>query len=139
MGGYRGGDDELQDGSTTMTRAQQKELERRLLEERQRLEAAIGRYADANADSARAAQAGDLSTYPFHMADIGTDSFDREVEASNIVRQSAELADIEAALTRLYETPERFGRCEVDGQEIPFARLELVPWTRTCRAHAVDG
>lgn len=122
-----------------MTRAQRKQLEQRLLEERQRLEASIERYATANAVGAAAEHAGDLSTFPFHMADIGTDSFDREVEASNVVRQSAELAEIETALARLYESPERYGRCEVDGEEIPYARLELVPWTRTCRVHAADG
>lgn len=122
-----------------MTTVQQKHLEERLLEERRRIESEIERYAQARAELASPALSGDLGTFPFHMADVGTDSFDREVEASNIERQSAELAEIEAALTRLYETPERFGRCEVDGEEIPYARLELVPWARTCRAHASDG
>ncbi len=121
-----------------MTTAQRKHLEQRLLEERQRLESAIDRYAHATADGAQSEQAGDVSAFPFHMADMGTDSYDREVQASNVVRQSAELAEIEAALTRLYESPERFGRCEVDGEEIPYPRLDLVPWARTCRAHAVD-
>lgn len=121
-----------------MTTAQRQELEQRLLDERRRLGASIDRYANASADSARSEQSGDLSTFPFHMADVGTDSFDREVQASNVVRQSMELAEVEAALVRLYDAPERFGRCEVDGEEIPFARLELVPWARTCRAHAGD-
>ena len=122
-----------------MTEIQRKQLEERLLDERRRLEAEIDRYAQASADSASPAVAGDVSAFPFHMADAGTDSFAREVEASNIERQSAELAEIESALSRLYETPERFGCCEVDGAEIPLSRLELVPWTRTCRAHATDG
>lgn len=121
-----------------MTTAQQKYLEERLLDERRRLEASIERYAQATAAAASGEDAGDVSTFPFHMADIGSDSFDREVAASNAVRQSAELAEIEAALARLYQTPARFGRCEVDGEEIPYSRLELVPWTRTCRAHAAD-
>jgi RNA polymerase-binding transcription factor DksA len=33
-------------------------------------------------------------------------------------------------LERLYEDPERFGRDERTGDEIPFERLELIPWAR---------
>jgi len=39
---------------------------------------------------------------------------------------------IDAALERLYQAPEKFGRCEDTGKDIPFARLDLIPWARTC-------
>jgi DnaK suppressor protein len=55
-----------------------------------------------------------------------------ELAASNVTRESRELADIDAALERLHRTPERFGLCEETGREIPFERLDVIPWARTC-------
>ena len=77
-------------------------------------------------------RAGDLSKVPFHPADLGTDTMDAELEASNETRMSRELAEIDAALGRLYQNPERFGVCEDTGRPIPFERLDLIPWARTC-------
>jgi RNA polymerase-binding transcription factor DksA len=57
---------------------------------------------------------------------------DAELEASNATRISRELADIDAALERLYKTPEKFGVCADTGEDIPFERLEIIPWARTC-------
>jgi RNA polymerase-binding transcription factor DksA len=77
-------------------------------------------------------RAGDLTRYPFHPADLGTDTMDAEREVSNETRMSGELAELDAALDRLYRTPERFGICEETGRPIPFERLDIVPWARTC-------
>jgi RNA polymerase-binding transcription factor DksA len=55
-----------------------------------------------------------------------------ELAASNATRESRELADIDAALERLHRTPERFGICEDPGRPIPFERLDVIPWARTC-------
>ena len=77
-------------------------------------------------------RAGDLTSMPFHLADRGTDTMDEELDTSNATRISRELAEIDAALERLYRTPEQFGRCENTGRDIPFERLDLIPWARTC-------
>ena len=77
-------------------------------------------------------RAGDLTRYPFHPADLGTDTMDAEREVSNETRMSGELAELDAACDRLYRTPERFGICEETGRPIPFERLDIVPWARTC-------
>jgi DnaK suppressor protein len=77
-------------------------------------------------------RAGDLTRYPFHPADLGTDTMDAEREVSNETRMSGELAELDAALDRLYRRPERFGICEETGRPIPFERLDIVPWARTC-------
>ena len=50
----------------------------------------------------------------------------------NAARETAELAEIDAALERLYQRPEDYGRCERTGTPIPFERLDLVPWACTC-------
>ena len=66
------------------------------------------------------------------MADQGTDTMQQELDAVMADRESRNLSEIDAALEKLYHQPESFGRCERTGQEIPFERLDLVPWARTC-------
>ena len=121
-----------------LTKAQRSELERRLLEEREQLVRALARYAEETRATARE-ESGDLSAFRLHMADLGTDTADQELDASTAARHTTELAEIDAALERLYQRPEEFGRCEGAGESIPFARLEIVPWARTCREHSGQG
>src|SRR4029077_14520981 len=114
-----------------LTLTQRKHLEARLHEERARLMDALTRYNRATRDT-RQEESGDLSAFHVHKADQGTDTADQELDAVNAERETAELAEIDAALERLYKRPEEYGRCERSGQPIPFERLDLVPWARTC-------
>jgi DnaK suppressor protein len=115
-----------------LTDAQRRHLERRLQEERSRLQRDLDRSLAAQEQEDEQDRAGDLSKVPFHMADRGTDTMDAELERSNVTRMSRELAEIDAALDRLYRTPQRFGICEETGRPIPFERLDIIPWARTC-------
>jgi DnaK suppressor protein len=114
----------------TLTDDQRRHLESRLREERGRALTIVRRYDEQRGASLSGAD-GDLSSYPFHLADRGTDSFDQEMTAQLAERASRELEEIDAALQRLYETPERFGLSETTGKPIPFERLDLIPWART--------
>jgi RNA polymerase-binding transcription factor DksA len=115
-----------------LTEEQRRHLERRLQEERAsalgRLDRSLAEHTGEDAQD----RAGDLTVMPFHPADLGTDAMQEELDASNETRTSRELAEIDAALERLYRTPERFGICEDTGEDIPFARLEIIPRARTC-------
>jgi DnaK suppressor protein len=113
------------------TTEQRAEIERRLREERARALTAL-RGIESGQEATTQDGSGDLTKLPFHPADLGTDTIDAELDASNATRTSRELADIDDALERLYRTPERFGICEDNGKEIPFERLVLIPWARTC-------
>jgi RNA polymerase-binding transcription factor DksA len=113
-----------------LTPKQRAHLERRLKEERARLLQDLGRFTGDERDESETDRAGDLSTLPFHLADRGTTTMETELAASNATRQSAELAEIDAALARLYASPERFGLDEETGEEIPFERLDVIPWAR---------
>jgi RNA polymerase-binding transcription factor DksA len=116
----------------SLTDAQRSHLERRLQEERATVLRALNRSVDDRAASDEQDRAGDLTALPFHLADRGTDTMETELEASNATRMSRELAEIDAALERLYRAPERFGVCEDTGRPIPFERLDAIPWARTC-------
>jgi RNA polymerase-binding transcription factor DksA len=115
-----------------LSEAQLRHLEQRLLEERVRAQSVLRRF-DEGREASLTAAAGDLSDYPFHVADHGTDSYDQDMDTALAERASRELEAIDDALRRLYETPERFGICDDTGEPIPFERLDLVPWARTCR------
>ena len=104
-----------------LTPTQRKHLEARLLEERARVVGALARYNRTNRET--------LQQEP---GDRGTDTADQERDVVNAARETAELAEIDAALERLYQRPEQYGRCERSGKPIPFERLDLVPWARTC-------
>jgi DnaK suppressor protein len=109
---------------------QRTQIEQRLREERTRtLQVLRSLEADRSGDTTQD-EAGDLSKVPFHPADLGTDTMDAELDASNVTRTSRELADIDDALDRLYRAPEKFGVAD-DGKEIPFERLVVIPWART--------
>src|SRR5690242_10814665 len=115
-----------------LTETQRRHLARRLQEERSRalrsLNASVGEHAEADEQD----RSGDLSAWPLHPADLGTDTMQAELDASNATRVSRELAEIDAALERLYNTPEKFGICEDTGEDIPYERLDIIPWARTC-------
>lgn len=115
-----------------LTTSQRNHLEKRLLEERARINKDLARFTNEEASDDEQDRSGDLSKVPFHPADQGTDTMDSELDASNATRQSAELAEIDDALERLYKSPEKFGICEDTGKDIPFERLDIVPWVRTC-------
>ena len=116
----------------TLTTAQRQEIEQRLQEERARATRALNRGVADRASGSEQDRTGDLTSIPFHLADLGTDTMQEELEASNATRVSDELAEIDAALERLYRSPEQFGICEDTGREIPFERLKVIPWARTC-------
>ena len=114
-----------------LTSEQRAHLERRLKEERALALEMINRNTEDLAGATEHDRSGSTSTMPFHPADLGTDTIEEEINASNATRVSNELAEIDAALARLYANPDAFGRCEATGRDIPFERLDIIPWART--------
>lgn len=115
----------------SLTASQRAEIERRLQDERASAQQLLTRDSAERADDADRDRSGAQSRTPVHMADLGTDTMDAELDASNAGRISVELAEIDAALERLYKSPETFGTCERTGEAIPFERLQVIPWART--------
>ena len=84
----------------------------------------------AQRQSAEADETGDLSSVPFHQADIGTEHFEQEINLQHLEREQQLIADIDNALEKIQSR--RFGLCEVDHKPIAKERLEALPWTRYC-------
>ena len=115
-----------------LTEKQRHHLARRLQEERTRALRTLNRSIGTHADGDEQDRSGDLSAMPSHPADLGTDTMQAELDASNATRLSRELAEIDAAIDRLHSTPEKYGVCEDTGADIPYERLDLIPWARSC-------
>ena len=70
----------------------------------------------------------EMPGYSLHMADSGTDNFDRDFALSLLSSDQDALYEIEEALKRIEK--KTYGICELTGKNIPKARLEAIPWTR---------
>ena len=77
----------------------------------------------------------EMAGYSLHMADSGTDNFDRDFALSLLSSDQDAIYEIEEALKRIEKRT--YGICELTGKAIPKARLEAIPWTRfTVQAQA---
>lgn len=74
--------------------------------------------------------AGDLSGYSLHMADIATDSYDREFSLGLATNAQQILYEIEEALKRIQE--KGFGNCLSCGKPINRRRLTAIPYASLC-------
>lgn len=70
----------------------------------------------------------EMDNYSLHMADSGTDNFDRDFALSLLSSDQDAIYEIEEALKRIEKGT--YGTCELTAKVIPKARLEAIPWTR---------
>lgn len=73
---------------------------------------------------------GDISAHSTHMADQGTDNFDRELALNLASSRQESLYDIEDALRRADEGT--YGACESCGGAIELPRLKALPFAKKC-------
>src|SRR5258708_15266676 len=77
----------------------------------------------------------EMAGYSLHMADSGTDNFDRDFALSLLSSDQDAIYEIEEALKRIERNT--YGICELTAKPIPKSRLEAIPWTRfTVQAQA---
>ena len=74
--------------------------------------------------------AGDLSSMPIHMADLGTDNYELEFTLGLIEGERAILKEIDEALDRIRNNS--YGICQATGKPIGKARLRAKPWAKFC-------
>ncbi|CAN5364725.1 hypothetical protein BH18ACT12_BH18ACT12_01670 [soil metagenome] len=100
-----------------------------LLEERQRVEAAIENIHTDHPGSIRD-ETGEDAVYDNHLADIATETYDRDLAYTLEENSGHVLAEIDAALKRIDEGT--YGVCSNCGKPIPEERLEALPWATLC-------
>ena len=105
-----------------------------LLEKRRDILSDVNEMEDEALKKSRMDAAGDLSSMPIHMADIGTDNYEQEFALELMNGERKLLQEIDAALERIEQGT--YGICEGKGTPIAKARLEAQPWARYCVEYA---
>ncbi len=73
---------------------------------------------------------GDISGYTYHMADVATDTYDREFSLGLASNERALLYELDDALKKIEDGS--FGICEDCKSLITKTRLKAVPYARLC-------
>ena len=101
-------------------KAEWAKYQQHLLELRDRLLAQMSGLAKESAE--------EMTNYSLHMADSGTDNFDRDFALSLLSSDQDAIYEIEEALKRIEKNT--YGICELSGKAIPKTRLDAIHWTR---------
>jgi RNA polymerase-binding protein DksA len=118
----------------TLTAGEIRHFRELLLKKRAELIGDVNSIENEALKKSRLDAAGDLSSMPIHMADIGTDNFEQEFALGLMDSERKILAEIADALGRIDEGV--YGICEGTGKPIAKARLEANPWARYCIKYA---
>jgi len=101
-----------------------------LLEEKEKILGQINSLSEDTLASSQRDSSGDLSGYSMHMADVGTDNFQRELALGLVSNEQQVLYRIEEALKRIEEGT--YGKCETCGKIIKEDRLKALPFATMC-------
>ncbi|OGX40333.1 MAG: hypothetical protein A3C53_03125 [Omnitrophica WOR_2 bacterium RIFCSPHIGHO2_02_FULL_68_15] len=117
--------------SFSLTKEQVKQFRQLLITERVKLADEIKSIAHDASTSPRDAS-GDLSAYTIHMADMASDTYERELSMNIVTSEQELLYQIDDALKRLDDGT--FGLCQQCSQAITMSRLKAVPYASMCIA-----
>ena len=101
---------------------------KQLLELRQQLLSGLDLHMQDTLKRSSKDDSGDLSSYGQHLADAGTDAFDRDFALSMVSSEKEALHEIEKAIQRVLDGT--YGICSITGKPISKERLKAVPFTR---------
>ncbi len=118
----------------SLTFADTEHFKQMLLEKRREILRNVNEFEDEALKKSRLDAAGDLSSMPIHMADIGTDNYEQEFALGLMDSERKLLKEIDEALERIEQ--QTYGICEGTGKPIPKVRLEAQPWARYCVEYA---
>ncbi len=76
----------------------------------------------------RKESAEEMTGYSMHMADSGTDNFDRDSALALLSSDQDAVYEIDEALKRIEKGS--YGICELTNKAIPKTRLNAIPWAR---------
>lgn len=88
----------------------------------------LNKHAEETLKRSSKDDSGDLSSYGQHMADAGTETFDRDFALSMVSNEQEALQEVEEAIDRIFKGT--YGICEMTGKQIREERLMAVPFTR---------
>ena len=112
-----------------MTKQEMLKYKKLLIQIREGISGDISHITKENLKSQKESS-GDLSGYSLHMADMASDSYDRELSLNIAGGEQEIVYDIDDALKRIEEGS--FGQCISCSKKIPQKRLNAVPYAKYC-------
>jgi RNA polymerase-binding transcription factor DksA len=112
-----------------LTAKELKQYEKILLEVREREKNQLDQIQE-DLERTQVDSSHDLSAFPFHRADLGTDTAAREKNSILVTVEGDILYEIDQALRKIYD--KSYGFCENCSKMISKKRLEAVPYARLC-------
>ena len=113
-----------------MDKRTREKFKKLLLNEKAKIINEIKNLASENLSATQRDSSGDLSGYSLHMADVGTDNFQREFALGLVSNEQAIVYQIDSALKAIDEGT--YGKCGGCDQTITEARLKAVPFAKLC-------
>jgi len=115
-----------------MNKLQKMKLKKMLLKMRDDVKEKVKHIEKDNLRKSQRDASGDLSGYSFHMADVASDNFERDMSLELVANEQELLYKIETAIVRLKE--KSFGKCQECEKEVGMRRLNAVPYAALCIA-----
>ena len=115
-----------------MTKRELDKYKKLLLKKKEEIHQAVKHIEQDTLSRSQRDASGDLSGYTLHMADIATDSYDREFSLGLASNAQRILYEIDEALKRVKE--KGFGDCLLCEKPIPRKRLQVIPYASLCIA-----
>jgi RNA polymerase-binding protein DksA len=101
-----------------------------LLKKKIEIEDSIEHASEETIKKSQKDASGDISGYAFHMADVATDTYDREFSLGIVSNERKALYELNNALKRIEDCS--FGICEDCKNPIVKTRLKAIPYARLC-------
>jgi RNA polymerase-binding protein DksA len=112
-----------------VNRKELKELKEILLKQKERILKSIGYLEESTQKNARGNKS-ERAGVPTHLAELGTDTFEKDLDF-NLTSSETELLEmIDESLKRIEE--KKYGICDGCGTQIPKQRLKAIPYARYC-------
>jgi len=115
-----------------LTGSQVGDLKKLLERRREQISGNVKTLGDKTIGKNPASESGDVSRLPMHMADVGSDVFEHDLNLNLVESEVEELQLIEEALEKIAKGT--FGMCEMCRRAIPSPRLKAIPYARLCIA-----
>ncbi|MGE5197336.1 MAG: TraR/DksA family transcriptional regulator [Deltaproteobacteria bacterium] len=106
------------------------EFKKNLLKRKEVIIEGIQHIAEDTLKKSQKDAAGDISGYTYHMADVATDTYDREFSLGLASNERGMLYELDDALKKIDDGT--FGICEECKNLITKTRLKAIPYARLC-------
>ncbi|MBP7215719.1 MAG: TraR/DksA C4-type zinc finger protein [Candidatus Omnitrophica bacterium] len=106
------------------------EFRKLILKKKEQIIDGIKHISDDNLKKSQKEASGDISGYTYHMADVATDTYDREFSLGLASNEREALYELDDALKKIDDG--NFGICEECKALISKNRLKAIPQARLC-------